>query len=195
MTSRTGGRVIAVTAAVLLAGSIAYFVVTRVTPPMNTGPLGNGGTAGGICVPLAPGQPLSWGITYLGNTGGSDAVIEKVDLVNAKDARLAATYVVPITGLNEYGGLAGYPAGQHLASGVDWAARQRVPGGTVAPVQGHDHADLVTVIQPTGPVAEVQAIDVFYREDGTNYYMQTHYRLVLLVGQQCTNNWSDQHPG
>ena len=103
--------------------------------------------------------------------------------------------MVPITGLNEYGGLAGYPAGQHLASGVDWAARQRVPGGTVAPVQGHDHADLVTVIQPTGPVAEVQAIDVFYREDGTNYYMQTHYRLVLLVGQQCTNNWSDQHPG
>ena len=125
MTSRTGGRVIAVTAAVLLAGSIAYFVVTRVTPPMNTGPLGNGGTAGGICVPLAPGQPLSWGITYLGNTGGSDAVIEKVDLVNAKDARLAATYVVPITGLNEYGGLAGpFAVG---AAGEPLAARAAVP--------------------------------------------------------------------
>ena len=186
----------AAAAAVLVVSLIAFFLVTRVVPPLNTGPLGNGGSEGGICVPLAQGEPLSWGVTYLGNSGGSDAVIEKVDLVNAKDARLVATYVVPIKGLNEYGGLAGYPAGQHLESGVDWAARQGVPGGTVTPVHGHDHADLVTVILPTGPVAEAQAIDVFYREDGTNYHMQTHYRFVLLVGQkQCSDNWSQKYPG
>jgi hypothetical protein len=194
MPRRTRIRIAAVAAAVLVAG-VAFFAKSAVAPAMNTGPLGNGGTAGGICAPLASGQPLSWGVTYLGNTGGSDAVIEKVDLVNARNARLVASYVVPITGNNEYGSIPGYPSARHLEPGVGWGAHQRVPGARVAPAQGRDHADLVTVILPTGPLAEVQAIDVFYQESGTNYHMQTHYRFVLLVGKACPNDWPQKYPG
>lgn len=179
-----------------MAALIAYFVVSAVEPAVNTGPLGNGGTAGGICAPLAPGQVLSWGVTYLGNTGSSDAVIEKVALVKARNARLVASYVVPITGNNEYGSMLGYPPPSHLPPGVDWHAHQRVPGASVAPAHGREHADLVTVIQSTGgPLAEVQAIDVFYRESGINYHMQTHYRFVLLVGTACSNDWPQKYPG
>lgn len=197
MTSRTPARIAVLSAAVLAAALIAFFAWSALIPAMNTGPLGNGGTAGGICAPLAPGQVLSWGITYLGNTGSSDAVIEKVALVNARNARLVASYVVPITGNNEYGSLAGYPPPEHTQPGVDWPAHQGVPGASVAPAHGRDHADLVTVIQPTGtgPLAEVQAIDVFYQESGTNYHMQTHYRFVLLVGTTCPDNWPLKYPG
>ena len=195
MTSRAGLRIAAVTAAVLVAALFAFFVVSTAYPAVNTGPLGNGGTAGGICVPLAPGQVESWGITYLGNTGSSDAVIEKVGLVKARNARLVASYVVPITGNQEYGSWFGYPPPPQHQPGVDWSAHQRVPGASVAPAHGPDHADLVTVIQPTGPLAEVQAIDVYYQESGTNYHLQTHYRFVLLVGQKCTSNWPQKYPG
>ena len=70
-----------------------------------------------------------------------------------------------------------------------------MPGARVAPAQGRDHADLLTVIQPTGPLAEVQAIDVFYQESGTNYHMQTRYRFVLLVGKACPDDWPSKYPG
>jgi hypothetical protein len=197
MTSPTGIRIATVAAAVLAAVLTAFLAKSVLDPAVNTGPLGDGGTGGGICVPLAPGQVLSWGITYLGNTGSSDAVIEKVALVKARDARLVASYVVPITGNYEYGSWSGYPLLRRLPPGVDWRAHQGVPGGTVAPAHGLDHADLVTVIQPTGgALAEVQAIDIFYRESGINFHMQTHYRFVLLVGHAtCTDDWPQQYPG
>jgi hypothetical protein len=195
MISRNRVRIAVVSAAVLAVGLVSFFAVPAAYPSMNTGPLGDGGTPGGICVPIARGQVESWGVTYLGNTGSSDAVIEEVALVNARHARLVASYVVPITGNNEYGSLFGYPPARHLEPGVDWRAHQRVPGASVGP----DHADLVTVIQPTGPgpLAEVQAIDVFYQESGTNYHMQTHYRFVFLVGQKtgCAGNWPNKYPG
>jgi hypothetical protein len=196
MIRRTPARIAALWVAVLVAALIAFLVVSAGDPAVNTGPLGKGGTAGGVCVPLARGQVESWGITYLGNAGSSDAVIEKVDLVKARNARLVASYVVPITGSQEYGSWFGYPPAAHLPPGVDWSAHQHVPGANVAPAHGPDHADLVTVIQPTGPLAEVQAIDVFYQESGTNYHLQTHYRFVLLVGQKsCPLDWPQKYPG
>jgi hypothetical protein len=197
MIRRTPARIAALSAAVLAAALIAFFVVSALNPAVNTGPLGDGGTPGGICVPIAPGRVMSWGITYLGNTGSSDAVIEKVALVKARNARLVATYVVPITGKNEYGQWWGYPPARHLPAGVDWRAHQRVPGASVAPAHGLEHADLVTVIQPAGgPLAQVQAIDVFYRESGINYHMQTHWQFVFLVGQtKCPDDWPQKYPG
>lgn len=109
MTSRMRVRIAVLAAAVLLAALVTFLLVSRLDPAVNTGPLGNGGTAGGICSPIAPGQVDSWGITYLGNTGSSDAVIEKIALVKPRNLRLVASYVVPITGYREYGDNFGYP--------------------------------------------------------------------------------------
>lgn len=193
--TRTGVRIAALAAAVLVAALVAFLVTSAGDPALNTGPLGNGGTAGGVCVAIPRGQVESWGITYLGNTGNSDAVIEKIGLVKARNLRLAASYVVPITGLREYGSWFGYPPAPHQP-GVDWPGHTRAVGTRLPPVHGLDHADLVTVIQPTGPLAEAQAIDVFYQESGTNYHMQTHYRLLLLVGKTtCPGNWPEKYPG
>jgi hypothetical protein len=195
MIKRAPARIAALAAAVLVAALISLFVLSAANPSMNTGPLGNGGTPGGICVPIGQGQVLSWGITYLGNTGSSEAVIDKVGLVKARNARLAAAYVVPITGRNEYGSGFGYPPAQHLPPGVDWPAHKPATGARVPPARGVDHADLITVIQPTGPLAEVQAIDVFYQESGAKYHLQTRYRFVLLVGQTtCPSDWQQKYP-
>lgn len=193
MTSRIRAR-ITVVAAVLAAALIAFLLVSRLLPGVNTGPLGDGGTAGGICIPLARGQVDSWGLTYLANTGSSNAVIQNIDLVKARNMRLVAAYVVPITGHDEYGSWFGYPP-SHLAPGVDWSKHTRAVGTVLPPVHGLDHADLVAVLQPTGPVAEAQGIDVFYQESGINYHMQTPYRLVLLAGQKtCPDNWPQKYP-
>jgi hypothetical protein len=194
MIRRPRARIALVAAAVLAAALIAFLVVSTLSPAMNTGPLGNGGTPGGICVPIARGQVFSWGVTYLGNTGSSDAVIEKVDLVKARNLRLITSYVVPIIGHQEYGSWFGYPPAPHQP-GVDWPRHTRAGGTRLPPVHGLDHADLVTVIQPTGPLAAAQAIDVFYQESGIGYHMQTHYRFLLLVGQKtCPANWPEKYP-
>jgi hypothetical protein len=162
---------------------------------VNTGALGDGGTSGGISVPMAAGQVESWGITYLGNSGSSDVVIERVDLVKPRNVRLVASYVVPITGHQDYGSWLGYPPAPNQP-GVQWSRHSRAVGARLPPAHGLDHADLVTVIQPTGgPVAETQAIDAFYRKSGTQYHMQAHYQLVLLVGKKsCPANWPQKYP-
>ena len=146
--------------------------------------------------PLAPGQVDSWGITYLGNTGSSDAVIEKIALVKPRNLRLVASHVVPITGSREYGDYFGNPAAPDQP-GVDWPRHTFAAGTQLPPAHGLDHADLVAVRKPTGgPVAEAQAIDVFYQESGVSYHMQTHYRFVFLVGQKtCPANWPQKYPG
>ncbi|HUB37354.1 MAG TPA: hypothetical protein VMA72_00725 [Streptosporangiaceae bacterium] len=196
MTSRMRIRIAVLAAAVLVAALVTFRLVSRLDPAVNTGPLGNGGTAGGICSAIAPGQVDSWGITYLGNTGSSDVVIEKIALVKPRNLRLVASYVVPITGFREYGDNFGYPPAPYQP-GVDWPRHTLAAGTHLPPAHGQDHADLVTVLKPSGgPVAEAQAIDVFYQAGGINYEMQTHYRFVFLVGQKsCPGNWPSKYPG
>jgi hypothetical protein len=191
----THARIAVLVAAVVAAGLIALTLVSHFAPGINTGPLGDGGEGGGICIPIARGQVESWGITYLGNTGSSDAVIQKIDLVQPRNLRLVASYVVPITGNFEYGSYYGYPPA-HTELGVQWPQHKRAIGASIPPQHGHAHGDLLTVLKPTaGPVAEAQAIDVYYQESGTSYHMQTHYRFVLLVGQKtCPDNWPQKYP-
>jgi hypothetical protein len=46
-------------------------------PAVNTGPLGDGGTSGSLCVPLHPGEALSYGVTVLSNIGTSPARLRR----------------------------------------------------------------------------------------------------------------------
>jgi hypothetical protein len=188
-------RIAALVAAVLLAALIVFLVVLRLDPGVNTGPLGDGGTAGGVCIAIGPGKVESWGITDLDNTGHTDATIQKVSLVGARHLRLLAAYVVPIAGTQEYGSWFGYPPAPPQR-GVEWSKHTVAAGTQLPPARGIAHADLVTVLQPTGLLAEAQAIDVIYQADGINYEMQTHYRFVVLVGKKaCPGNWPQKYPG
>ncbi len=182
-------RAAALAAAALLATSCAASV--------NTGPLGKGGTSGGICQPVRPGQVVSWGQTDLFNTGSSDAIIESVSLVQPQHVRLIAAYVVPITGLLDYGDWNGPPQRVPHLAGVQWARHTRARGAHVPPRHGLPHADLVAVLKPTARVAKALALRVRYREAGTQYVMQTNFRLVFLWGglNVCASNCPRKFPG
>jgi hypothetical protein len=188
MTTRMAGRVVQALGAALLVTSCSS------GPAVNTGPLGDGGSAGGICIPIKAGQVESWGITELVNSDHSSAVIEKVTLVSASRLRLAASYVVPITGNLEYGSWFGYPPAPRQR-GVEWSQHSTANGARVAPRKGPRHADLVTVLRPTGSIAQLQAIRVTYQQAGQQYLFQTRYRIVLLVGKKnCPANWQHKYP-
>jgi hypothetical protein len=104
MTPQTAGRM-----AVLACAAVLLAAACGSGPPADTGPLGNGGSKGGVCLPDLSGRVLSWGITVLRNNGQSKAVIERVSLLGADNLRLTASYVVPITGNTDYGAWPGYP--------------------------------------------------------------------------------------
>lgn len=186
--TRTVIRIAAIAAVILMASSCGG------DPAVNSGPLGDGGDPGGICVPIRPGQVESWGITELINTGRSNAVIETTRLDSARRLRIVDAYVVPITGPQEYGSWFGYPPAPYQR-GVEWSQRTRAKGARVPPRSGSRHADLLIVLQPAGPVAKARGITVLYREGGTQYELRTHYRFVLLVGKKtCPTNWPAKYP-
>ncbi|HEY1617729.1 MAG TPA: hypothetical protein VGG25_08930 [Streptosporangiaceae bacterium] len=185
---RTGGRIAAITVVVLLASSCGG------DPAVNSGPLGDGGSPGGICVHIRPGQVESWGLTELVNTGHSNAVIETTRLDSAQHLRIVDAYVVPIAGSQEYGSWFGYPPAPYQR-GVEWARHTWAKGARVPPRSGSKHADLLVVLQPTGPVAKAQGITVLYRDGGTQYELRTHYRFVLLVAKKtCPIGWPAKYP-
>ena len=183
---RIAGRVAVAAAVALLAAC---------SPSVNTGPLGDGGTGGGICIPVPHGQVESWGITALENRGTSSVTIEKVTIVGAKHLQLAAAYVVPITGKVDYGSWPGYPPPPRDQKGVEWDRHAAADGARVAPMVGGRHADLVAVLKPTARVARIMAINVLYKEGGTEYQMQTHYPILLLTGgvKACAGDWSTKY--
>jgi hypothetical protein len=183
--TRAVSWIAAIAAMVLLAASCGG-------PVVNTGPLGNGGDSGGICVYLHPGAVLSYGVIGLRNTGSSEAIIQQVSLVKPQHLRLVASYVVPITGHLGYGVWDGYPPAPHQA-GVEWARHTRAVGTHLPPTHAFEQANLVIVLKPTGPVGKALATDVFYLEGGQQYEMQNTYRFVL-IHHQCPRNWVRKYP-
>ncbi len=177
-----------------LLGAVALLAVScSASPAVDTGPLGKGSDPGGICGFLHPGEVFSYGETFLQNTGGSDAVITKVDLVHARNLRLVASYVVPIKANWDMGAGGGFPLPPE--PGIEWSQRAIAVGAAIPPpAHGVRHYDLLTVLKPTGPLARAEGIDVFYQEAGTRYHMQTDYRFVLFVGKQCPDNWPLKYP-
>lgn len=189
MTTRLAGRIVQVVAAALLIASCSA------GPSANDGPLGNGGSAGGICIPIRAGQVESWGVTEFVNNGQSDAVIEKITLVKARRVHLTASYIVPITGSLEYGSWFGYPPAPPQ-KGVEWSQHSAVKGARIAPRIGSRHSNLLAVLRPNGSVAQLQAIRVAYREANKQFLFQTHYRILLLVGRNnCPADWQQKFPG
>ena len=60
---------------------------------------------------------------------------------------------------------------------------------------GGRHANLEAVLKPTARVSKTLAIDLTYRDGGTQYRMQTHYPLLILIGRlkACAGNWPKKY--
>ena len=130
------------------------------------GPLGEGGSQGTLCSPVAKGQVLSDGFDPLMNSGRAPATIEAVSLADPHHLVLLTAYVVPITGGFLYGVHAGFPPAPALDPGVLWSDRQPAVGATV-PHTGPDHlANLLLIVKPTASTGSAAGVLIAYRAAG-----------------------------
>ena len=118
----------------------------------------------------------------------------RFDQLNPRHLRLVASYVVPITGHQDYRSWPGYPPvpQQH---GVEWS-QHTVAKGAQRRANGRRSArESGCCPQTDGTGLKTLAIDLTYREGGTQYRMQTHYPLLILIGvlRACAGNWPKKY--
>jgi hypothetical protein len=149
------------------------------------GPLGGPGDTGQECVPLRPGQVLSYGFTGLRNSGHATVVIDRAGLADARGLRLLAAYVVPGTARFLYGVYRGYPPARPLSPGVDWAARQNADGARMLPMKASRQDTLLLVIKATRLRGTARGVDIWYSVNSQHYHLQTATSLLTLGRRHC----------
>jgi hypothetical protein len=149
------------------------------------GPLGERGSQGTLCSPVAKGQVLSDGFDPLMNSGKAPATIEAVSLADPRHLVLLTAYVVPITGGFLYGVHAGFPPAPELDPGVLWSKRQ-LAVGAIIPHSGTNHlANLLLVVKPTASTGTAAGVLIAYRVAGQLYQFQSQVKLIVEAGRQC----------
>jgi hypothetical protein len=149
------------------------------------GPLGEAGSQGTLCSPVAKGQVLSDGFDPLMNSAQAPATIEAVSLADPHHLRLLTAYVVPITGGFLYGVHAGFPPAPGLDPGVLWSERQPAVGASI-PHSGPNHlANLLLVVKPTASSGSAAGVLIAYRVAGQLYQFQSQIKLIVEAGRQC----------
>jgi hypothetical protein len=150
------------------------------------GPFGNGGPdSGTVCDWTRPGGVAYSGFEEFPNTGGT-ATIERVALVDPRNLRLVAAWVVPTPGGAGVG--PGYPPASSLGTGatrVPLELRQHIPAAVVRHTRGKEAIDLVIVVKPSGRVGTSKAINLYYETGGTRYLLHFPYGLKVWVGRTC----------
>jgi hypothetical protein len=153
-------------------------VVLALVLPANSdgpGPLGNGGSPGGVCAPIAYAHPLTMGITVLKNSGSAPATITSVTLANPHDLTMLKPFVTPwdgpLLGVRPYP-----PTGPDTQS---WALRKPAVGSAIAP---HGAKALVFGVLPTGhSTGRSRGAKVEYSAGGNSYTYQDRTSFEVRV--------------
>jgi hypothetical protein len=149
------------------------------------GPLGEGGSQGTLCSPVAKGQVLSDGFDPLMNSGQAPATIEAVSLADPHHLVLLTAYVVPITGGFLYGVHSGFPPAPELDPGVLWSKRQLAVGASISHSSRNHIANLLLVVKPTASSGSAAGVLIAYRVAGQLYQFQSQIKLIVEAGRQC----------
>jgi hypothetical protein len=160
--------------------------------PKPNGPLGNsvsGPLAAQCFQPTPKGSVATLGMLSFSNKGGP-ARITRITLVDAHNLQTVAEWVVPITGHNLIGVLYGYPpygSRRHggLPPGIQWAARQRAVGATIAHTPFPKAVNLVLVLRATGGTeGTARTVVVDYQSGGSKYQLNFGVAIELFNGNQ-----------
>jgi hypothetical protein len=158
-------------------------------------PLGTGGDPFKECVPSPPGTTTTDGITTLENHSTGTVTVERVSLYGAHHLLIVHAVVVPIhydaIGFSEI-----WPPSRDTLSqpGVEWDKRVAAIGARVPPFRGRslDLAarlgllrNLVLGVRPTARTGTAAGVQVLYQENGKQYELRTHTRIVVLVDKNC----------
>jgi hypothetical protein len=158
-------------------------------PPVNSGPLGDGGSWDVVCfAPMRPGQVVTVGSTgglEVANSGSSLAIIDQVKLTDPRNVRLLHAYAVLHTGPSGFGDMLGFPSRHELLPGVHWSQRQRADGARIAHESGDDGTALVLVVELMAKVGTTRGFNVQYHTSSGQYQLQVHHDLTLADAQKC----------
>jgi hypothetical protein len=158
-------------------------------------PLGNGGDPFQECVPSPPGKTTTDGITALENHSTGTVTVESVSFYGANHLLIVHAVVVPIH-YDAIGFSESWPPARDTLTqpGVQWDKRVPAIGAKLPPFRGRslDLAarlgllrNLVLGIRPTARKGTAAGVQVRYRENGQQYELRTHTRIVVLVDRNC----------
>lgn len=166
---------------VLVTGALLASCASTInTEPVNTGPLGDGGTPGEECVPVDAKSPSAViGIDALQNTSNETVTIDSVILAYPKQLKLTSVLLVPIAQHNLIGVALTYPPPQGPEPGVMWDQRRPAPGTTIAP--GSLTENLVAMVTAEATTAQAAGLIVSYHNTGHRYILHTATRIRLQV--------------
>ncbi len=158
-------------------------------------PLGSGGDLFKECVPSPPGTTTTDGITVLDNHSTGTVTVEQVSFYGARHLLIVHAVVVPIhydaIGFSEIWPPARYTLTQ---PGVQWDKRVAAIGAKVPPFRSRSldlaarlglRRNLVLGVRPTARKGTAAGVQVLYRENGKQYELRTHTRIVVLVDRNC----------
>ena len=137
-----------------------------------------------VCDWTPPGGVVYDGVEAFSNTGGT-AKLERAALVQSRNLRLVAAWVVPKGNAPLIGAGQGYPTASGLAAEsprFQWARRQRILGAVVGPTHRRDLFNLVLVVKPSGKVGTAKGIDLYYEAGGVHYLLRWQHGLKIWVG-------------
>jgi hypothetical protein len=130
-----------------------------------TGPLGDVGTAGTLCVPDHVGHTLTMGFYDLHNRGADAVTIQGVTLTSAHGLTITKAWLMPIKDTTLIGTVEDYPPPSPL-----WAQRQPAFGATIKP--GQDLNLVFGLTRTTSGLGSSSGPAITYSAGGWNYTVQ-----------------------
>ncbi len=162
----------------LLATAALLAACSADPAPLNSG--GFTGAGGGICTPLAIGQPpVTDGFSILDNASSSPVTVTGVKLALSHGLNMTKAWLIPLAkspsgGLN-FAGEQNYPP----TTWPTWSQRQPIPGAVIKPRQ---QLNLVFGLARTGPkVGRTSGPVVTYTAGGNSYTLREGFGFVLVA--------------
>lgn len=174
---------------VAVAGALSVAALLATSCASGSGPLGDGGIAGYLCVVGAVGTPVTWGQYTLDNTGGSPVTLTNIKLPPHAEglAITRAAWLVPIyhdVKQNEWvivgAGVPWPPTSQQV-----WPERTPAIGGVIRP---HQTLNLLFGLIRTTPSAgrsENAGPVITYTTGGRSYTLTERSGMIIEPEPAC----------
>ena len=164
-----------------LLGTVACVLLMGCSGPSTDGPLQFSASKDTICAPIPEYKDAAFGVLLPGDLN-SNITIDSIVLVNAKNAVLGKTSLMPVTTgprllLEQYPPTKQFP--------TNWHKAKPAIGTAIEPRTAYE---LVLEIRSNGRnPAHLSGVVVTYTSAGKKYEARTHLSLVLKKAASCTS--------
>ncbi len=141
------------------------------------------------CVPDPSGTTMTDGLTILQNLSTDTVTIERASFYGAHHLVFVRAVVVPMRHDAIGFSLGWPPARQNLDQpGIRWNARVAATGAEIPPHPDRNgYRNLVIAMRPTAHKGSAAGVQIRYSENGQQYELRTHAKLVVVVARTAFN--------